>query len=300
MAADTAFTAIDTGIAAVSDKPQSVTRKTLKRFFAHRGAQIGLVLMLGWIAVAVLAPVVAPYAPDALVARARQAPSAEHWMGTDQLGRDMFSRVIWGSRISLQLGFVSVAFGLLPGALMGLVAGYFGGWVDIVISRFIDALLAFPSIILALIIIATLGPGIFNVMIATGIASIPEYARLMRGSVLSTRALPFVEAAYLVGNSPWRIMFRHIFPNASGPLIVFSTLQVGNAILVGAGMSFLGLGAQPPTAEWGLMASEGRQLLQRAWWISAFPGLAILTVVIGFNLVGDGFRSAFDPKENAR
>lgn len=273
-------------------------RRALRRFFANRAALFGCALLGFWLILAIFAAQIAPYAPDALVARARQAPSLAHWLGTDQLGRDMLSRVIWGARISLQLGFISVAVGLIPGAFLGLIAGYCGGWVDALISRVIDAMLAFPSIILALIIIATLGPGIFNVMIATGIAAIPEYARLMRGSVLATRALPYVEAAKLVGNPPLRIMLKHILPNASGPLVVFSTLQVGTAILVGAGMSFLGLGAQPPAAEWGLMASEGRQLLQRAWWISTFPGLAILTVVVALNLIGDGARVALDPKES--
>jgi len=268
-----------------------------RRFWAHRGARLGLVLILGWVLAAILAPHVAPYAPDQMIGRARQAPSLAHLMGTDQLGRDVLSRVIWGSRISLKLGFVSVAFGLIPGMVLGLVAGFFGGWVDMVVGRLIDGLLAFPGVILALLIIATLGPGIVNVMIATGLSAIPEYARLTRGSVIATRALPYVEAARVVGNGPWRIMFRHVLPNATGPLIVFATLQVGNAILVGAGMSFLGLGAQPPTAEWGLMSSDGRELLRRAWWISVFPGLAILTVVVGFNLIGDGLRRAFDPKE---
>lgn len=282
------------------EKGSSPWRDALRRFLAHKGGTVGLVLLVGWLVIAIAAPLVAPYDPNMLVGRARQAPSELHWFGTDQLGRDVLSRVIFGSRVSLTLGAISVAFGLIPGVILGLTAGYFGGWVDVVISRFIDAMLAFPSIILALIIIATLGPGIFNVMIAVGIAAIPEYARLMRGSVLSVKAQPYVEAAWLVGNSPFRIMVRHIFVNANAPLVVFTTLQVGTAILVGAGLSFLGLGAQPPTAEWGLMSAEGRQLLQRAWWISAFPGIAILTVVIAFNLIGDGLRAALDPKMRAR
>ncbi|MEM9248079.1 MAG: ABC transporter permease [Pseudomonadota bacterium] len=271
-------------------------RMALRRFLRHRGAWVGMVLLVTWVGLAIFADAVAPYAPNELVARARQAPSAAHWLGTDQLGRDMLSRVIHGARISLVLGFVSVLFGMVPGVTLGLVAGYIGGRVDAVISRIIDAMLAFPSIILALIIIATLGPGIVNVMIAVGIASVPEYARLTRGSVLAARAQPYVEAAWLVGNRAPRIMARHVLPNTSGPLIVFATLQVGSAILVGAGLSFLGLGAQPPTAEWGLMSAEGRTLLRRAWWIATFPGLAILTVVIAFNLVGDGLRDALDPR----
>lgn len=275
---------------------RSPTRMAIGRFVRHRGAMVGSVLLLTWVILAIFADAIAPYAPNELVARARQAPSAEHWLGTDQLGRDMLSRVIHGARISLVLGFVSVLFGMIPGVTLGLIAGYVGGRVDAFISRIIDAMLAFPSIILALIIIATLGPGILNVMIAVGISSVPEYARLTRGSVLAARAQPYVEAAWLVGNPARRIMAQHILPNTSGPLIVFATLQVGNAVLVGAGLSFLGLGAQPPTAEWGLMSAEGRDLLRRAWWIATFPGMAILTVVIGFNLIGDGLRDAIDPK----
>jgi ABC-type dipeptide/oligopeptide/nickel transport system permease subunit len=287
-------------LAETREPVRSPWRDALRRFFADRGGRIGLALVVAWVLIAIFAPMIAPYEPNALVGRARQAPSAEHWFGTDMLGRDMFSRVLHGSRVSLMLGAISVLFGLIPGVTLGLAAGYFGGWVDAVISRFVDAMLAFPSIILALIIIATLGPGIFNVMVAVGISAVPEYARLMRASVLAVKAQPYVEAAWLVGNGPMRIMTRHIFVNANAPLVVFTTLQVGNAILVGAGLSFLGLGAQPPTAEWGLMSAEGRQLLQRAWWISTFPGLAILTVVIAFNLLGDGLRAALDPKLRAR
>jgi len=300
--ADSAPMAVAAGLPAI--EPEAEIRRpwrdAWRRFLAHRGGLVGLVILLLWIFIAIAAPLIAPYDPNALAGRARQAPSLLHWFGTDQLGRDLFSRVLHGSRISLALGVISVGFGLVPGVALGLAAGYFGGWVDALISRFVDAMLAFPSIILALIIIATLGPGIFNVMVAVGIAAIPEYARLMRGSVLAVKSQPYVEAAWLVGNKPFRIMVRHIFVNANAPLLVFTTLQIGNAILVGAGLSFLGLGAQPPTAEWGLMSSEGRQFLQRAWWISAFPALATLTVVIAFNLLGDGLRAGLDPKLRAR
>ncbi len=274
--------------------------RVMRSFARNRPACIGAALIAIWVLVALCASSIAPYAPDALTGRARSAPSVAHWLGTDQLGRDLLSRIIWGARISLLLGFVSLFFGLIPGAVIGLAAGYLGGWVDTLLSRLIDALLAFPGVILALLIIATLGPGIFNVMIATGISAIPEYARILRGSVLATRSLTYVDAARTIGNSPMRIMLRHVLPNSASALIVFSTLQIGNAILVGAGMSFLGLGAQPPTPEWGLMASEGRQLRQRAWWISTFSGFAILTVVIAFNMLGDGLRAALDPKEAHR
>lgn len=287
--------AIDTATAAggAGDTPG---RAALKRFWRHRGARFGLILLLAWIVIALAAPLISPYDPNLLAGRARLAPSLTFWLGTDQLGRDILSRVFHGARISLLLGIISVAFGLIPGVLMGLAAGYLGGWVDTVISRFIDALLAFPSIILALAIIAALGPSIQNVMVAVGLATVPDYARLTRGSVLAVKAQPYVEAAKLVGNGPWRIMLRHILTNANAPLVVLATLQVGNAILIGSGLSFLGLGAQPPTAEWGLMSADGRMVLQRAWWISTFPGLAILSVVVACNLIGDGLRAAFDPK----
>lgn len=277
-------------------RPDRPWRSAGRRFMGHPGAVIGLCVLLGWIIVAILAPLVAPYDPSALVSRARQSPSAAHWLGTDMLGRDVLSRVIFGARISISLGLIAVALGGIPGVFLGLLAGYFGGWVDTVISRFVDALLAFPSILLALVVIAALGPSIQNMMIAVGIATLPDYARLVRGSVLSIRSQPYVEAARLVGNSHLRTMLRHILVNANAPIVVLATLQVGSAILIGAGLSFLGLGAQPPTPEWGLMSAEGRQMLQRAWWISTFPGLAILSVVIACNLVGDGLRGALDPK----
>lgn len=275
---------------------RSPWREAAVRFGRHPGAAIGAAVLAAWVGVAVFAPLVAPYDPAELVARARQAPSAEHWLGTDLLGRDVLSRVLYGARISISLGLIAVTLGGVPGTILGLLAGYFGGWVDAAISRFVDALLAFPSILLALVVIAALGPSIQNMMIAVGIATLPDYARLVRGSVLQIKAQPYVEAARLVGNGNVRTMVRHILVNANAPIVVLATLQVGNAILIGSGLSFLGLGAQPPTPEWGLMSAEGRAMLHRAWWISTFPGLAILSVVVACNLVGDGLRTALDPK----
>ena len=260
----------------------SARARAVARFLRNRGAVIGLVVLVFWCVVALLGPLVAPYDPTDTVGMARRPPSGEFWLGTDTLGRDVFSRVLVGSQVSLLLGLISVGLGAVPGVLMGLIAGYFGGWVDTIISRFVDAMLAFPSILLALVIIAALGPSLPNVMIAVGIGTIPLYARLTRGSVL--------------GNPPSRIMLRHVLANCYAPIVVLSTLQVGNAILVGSGLSFLGLGAQPPTPEWGLMSAEGRDVLRRAWWISTFPGIAILSVVVACNLVGDGLRSALDPR----
>ncbi|SDX33237.1 ABC transporter permease [Roseicitreum antarcticum] len=278
------------------ETPVHPMQLAMGRYFKHPGAVIGLIVLVCWILVTIFAPVLAPYDPADLVGRARQAPSAAHWLGTDMLGRDVLSRVIYGSRISISIGLIAVLLGGIPGVILGLLAGYFGGWVDTVISRFVDALLAFPSILLALVVIAALGASIQNMMIAVGIATLPDYARLVRGTVLSIKSQPYVEAARLVGNSHFRIMARHILINANAPIVVLATLQIGSAILIGAGLSFLGLGAQPPTPEWGLMSAEGRQMLQRAWWISTFPGIAILSVVIACNLVGDGLRSALDPK----
>ena len=268
----------------------------VRRFLRNKGAVGGLVVLLTWCAVALLGTRVAPYDPTETIDLARQPPSSAFWFGTDLLGRDVFSRVLVGSQISLRLGFISVTLGAVPGVFLGLIAGYKGGWWDTVISRCMDALLAFPSILLALVVIVALGTSIENVMIAVGVATVPQYARLVRGSVLSIKQLPYVEAARVVGNRPWRIMLRHVLVNAYAPVVVLSTLQIGNAILIGSGLSFLGLGAQPPIPEWGLMSAEGREVLKRAWWISTFPGLAILTVVVACNLVGDGLRSAFDPR----
>jgi ABC-type dipeptide/oligopeptide/nickel transport system permease subunit len=216
-------------------------------------------------------------------------------MGTDLLGRDILSRVIWGARLSLLIGLVSVCIGATIGTLLGLVAGFYGGWIDTVTMRVADAMLAFPGILLALTIIAALGTGITNVMIAVGVATIPEYARLTRGSVLSAKENLYVEAARVLGCPGSRIMFRHVLPNVVAPVIVLSTLRFGIAILTASGLSFLGLGAQPPTPEWGLMVSMGREYLGKAWWMSTFPGLAITVTVVAINLVGDGLREALDP-----
>lgn len=267
----------------------------LRHFARNIGAVVGTVVLLLWILAAIFAPYVAPFDPIQIDMAGRVPPSVEHPFGTDRLGRDLLSRVIFGARISLALGVISVAIGLIGGTLLGLLAGYYGGSIESAIMRFVDALLAFPGILLALVVIAVLGPGLMNVMIAVGISTIPEYARLARGKVLSVKEMPYIEAIRGLGSPGLRIMFRHILPNIGGPLIVLSTLQVGNAILIGSGLSFLGMGAQPPTAEWGLMTAEGRSFLNRAWWISTFPGLAILSAVMAVNLMGDGLREALDP-----
>jgi len=271
-----------------------------RAFLKNRGAGIGAAIIAAWVLVALFAPAVAPYDPLAVVGPSRHRPTGDFLLGTDLLGRDVLSRILVGSRISLVIGLISVGIGLVAGTAMGLPSGYHGGRVDALVMRLIDAMLAFPGLLLALVIIAALGPGLANVMIAVGISSVPLYARLVRGACLTVREAEYVQAARCLGNSDLRVMLRHILPNLGGPLIVLSTLQVGSAILVGSALSYLGMGAQPPTPEWGLMTAEGRAYLGGAWWISTFAGFAIFSAVIGMNLVGDGLRAALDPRGRGR
>ena len=275
-------------------------RRFVRAFLRHRGAVLGLVILVFWVSIAVFAPAIAPRDPLEIGMVGRVGPSLEYPLGTDRLGRDILSRIMYGARISLLIGVVSVAIGLTVGSVIGILAGFIGGRLDTVLMRFIDALLAFPGVLLALVVIAALGPSLTNVMIAVGISAIPEYARLARASSLSVKERPYIEAARANGARAGGIMVRHLLPNIAGPLIVLSTLQVGTAILVGSGLSFLGMGAQPPTPEWGLMTANGRDYLDSAWWMSTFPGLAILTTVIAFNLVGDGLKEALDPHAHRR
>lgn len=261
---------------------------------------LGALIVFAWLTLALAAPLVAPYAPDAVNVTVRlQPPGAVHWLGTDELGRDVLSRLIYGARISMLTGIVVVAVGGLAGTLVGGVAAYAGGWVEAVLMRFTDLVLCFPPIILALAIAAALGIGTTNTIIAMLVVWWPKFARLARSLVLQQRAREYVEAAVVAGYGPARILGRHIIPNAVGPLIVLLTLDVGNAIITFAGLSFLGLGVVPPTAEWGAMVAEGRQLVQQ-WWVAAFPGFAILSIVLGFNFFGDGVRDWLDPKAGTR
>jgi peptide/nickel transport system permease protein len=263
-------------------------------------AGIGAAIVLGWLLVALLAPWIAPYDPDFVdVANRLRPPSAAHLLGTDALGRDCFSRLLWGSRVSLLAGFAVVVLGALFGTLVGMVAAYARGWVDEALMRLTDLVLCFPPIILALAIAAALGIGTTNTVIAMLVVWWPKFARLSRALALVQRGQEYVEAAVVLGLRPARILGRHIVPNAVGPLVVLVTLDVGNAIITFAGLSFLGLGVVPPTAEWGAMVAEGRELVEQ-WWVATFPGLAILTVVLGFNFLGDGLRDWLDPKARSR
>ncbi len=245
-------------------------------------------------------PLLAPYDPTKAYLRLRKAPpSWEHPLGMDEVGRDMLSRIIYGARVSLQVGFLSVIGAILVGTLIGAVSGYVGGWVDNVVMRVMDVLLAFPSLLLALAIVTILGPGLLNMLYAIAIVSIPTYARLVRASVLAEKASDYVLAARAIGAGHARILFRQIMPNALTPILVQGTLGIGTAILDAAALGFLGLGAQPPTPEWGTMLSRAQQVFFSAPHIGIFPGLAIMLTVLGFNLLGDGLRDALDPRLRA-
>jgi peptide/nickel transport system permease protein len=279
-------------------KQPSGRRNLILRLSGSRIAMTGLVTLIFLAVVAVSAPVISPAEPNKTEPReALQAPSMEHWFGTDQYGRDVLTRVFYGTRISLLVGFISVSIAVVIGTLMGLVSGYYGRWVDTIVMRFVDIMLAFPGILLALALVSILGPSLTNLMIAVGISSVPSYARLVRGSVLAAKENVYVEAARVVGCSDTLIMRRHVLPNVVAPIIVVATLGVAAAILWAAALSFLGLGSQPPTPEWGRMLSEGRNYLREQWWIATFPGVAIMITVLAMNLLGDGLRDTLDPRQ---
>jgi peptide/nickel transport system permease protein len=257
----------------------------------------GLIIVFLLVFCALFANFIAPfpYAKQNLM-NAFESPSAAHWFGTDEFGRDIFSRVVYGARISLFVGFIAVGIAIFFGGALGAVAGYYGGWLDNLIMRTMDVLLSIPSTVLAISIAAALGPGLFNLMIAVGISSTPAYARVMRGSVLSVRGQEFVEAAGAVGSSDIRIILGHIIPNCMAPIIVQSTLGVASAILSAAGLSFIGLGIQPPIPEWGAMLSGARAYIRDYSYMTFFPGLAIMLTIMALNFLGDGLRDALDPK----
>lgn len=268
-----------------------------RRFRHHPPALIGLGIILTFVVLAALAPVISPYDPNAQnLADSIQGPSGEHWLGTDQLGRDIATRLMYGARISLLIGVLAVGIGLVIGVPLGMIAGYYGGWADLAISRFADMMFAFTSILLALTLVAVLGVSLQNVIIAVGISVIPVIIRLVRSSVLSLREEPYVEAARALGASNLRIITRHVFRNSLTPVLVHGTLSIGVSILLAAGLGFLGLGVQSPTAEWGTMLGEGRQFIFSAPHLTTFPGIAIFLAILAFNLLGDGLRDALDPR----
>jgi peptide/nickel transport system permease protein len=273
-------------------------RRALRRLLKRKGAVLGLGVMLLMIALAALAPVIAPYDPLAMdYGAVRSAPSPAHWFGTDESGRDVLSRVIWGTRASLLAGVISVSIAFAVGVPIGLVAGYVGGWLDSIISRITDAMLAIPFLILAIALAAFLGASLANVMIAIGISATPIFIRLARGQVLTTKVEDYVEAARALGNPHLRIALRHVFPNIVPPLLVQATLAIAQAIIAEAALAFLGLGQQPPAPSWGSMLNIAQNHFEKAPWMAIWPGAAIFVTVLAFNLFGDGLRDALDPKQ---
>jgi ABC-type dipeptide/oligopeptide/nickel transport system permease subunit len=289
-------------------KRRTPSMDTVVRFFKHRSAQIGMILLAFLLLVAAFAEQIAPFDPIVPIkgATRRSAPCVhifgcpadkpEYIMGIDGNNRDLFSRVVFGSRISLQVGILTISFAIILGGLLGAVAGYFGGWVDNVIMRCMDVLMAFPSLLLAIAIVSVLGPGLINALLAIGIVSIPVYARVLRSSVLSIKQLDYVTASRALGGSPVHILLHRILPNSLTPLIVQGTLGIATAILNAAALSFLGLGAEVPKPEWGLMLGEERNSIFNAPHLVFFPGLAIMITVLAFNLIGDGLRDVLDPR----
>ncbi len=289
-----AVTVDQTAGAAPHDGP---ARRAVRRLMKRRAAVFGLVVVVAMVLMALFAPWLAPFDPLATsFATVRKAPSASHWFGTDEVGRDLLSRVIWGGRASLAAGVISVSIAVGVGVPLGMVAGYVGGAVDAVLSRITDAMLAIPFLILAIALAAFLGPSLSNAMIAIGITATPIFVRLARGQVLTVRAEEYIEAARAVGNPPPRILLRHILPNILPPVIVQATLAIAAAIIAEASLSFLGLGQQPPAPSWGSMLNTAQRFLTQAPWMAIYPGLAIFVTVLAFNLLGDGLRDALDPR----
>jgi peptide/nickel transport system permease protein len=281
-----------------SEKLESPARRALRRLLRRKGAVVGLVVIAMFIVLAVFAPLLSPYDPIATSwTLVRKPPSAQHWFGTDDLGRDILGRVIYGARASLTAGVISVGIALLIGVPLGLLSGYRGGFIDALISRMTDAMLACPFLILAIALAAFLGPSLGNAMIAIGVSTTPRFVRLTRGQVMSVKVEDYIEAARAMGNPRWRIALFHIMPNIMPALLVQATLSIAAAIIAEAALSFLGLGQQPPEPSWGSMLNAAQRFLSNAPWMAVWPGLAIFLVVLSFNLVGDGMHDALDPRE---
>ena len=287
--------------ALAESEAQPRRRGFLRALLASPSGAIGLAIVAALVFAALAAPVVAPFDPYRMAVGPRlQPPSSAHWMGTDDFGRDVFSRILHGAHLTLQIGVIAVGISLTSGLLLGLVAGYASGWTERILMRLVDVLFSFTEIVIALACLAIFGVGLTNAMIAIGIASIPFYARVTHSVVLVEKNKPYFEAAVAAGATHARLIFLHLLPNVVPTLIVVGTLGVSTAVLAAAGLSFLGLGAQPPAPEWGFMLSASRDLISRAPWMMIFPGLAIAITVLGFNLLGDGVREVLDPRQGAR
>ncbi len=279
--------------ALTSSQTNSPGRRLVRQILRNRSAQFGGLLLLLLIVLSYGAPLFSVKDPNkATPSQALKAPSLEHWMGTDNIGRDNFTRFLYGGRLSLRVGLAGITIGALIGIALGLISGYFGGWLDAFISWFNDVLMSFPDILLALAIIAILGPGITNAMLAIGISFVPSFVRLTRSSVLALREMTYIEASRALGSSDTRILLRHILPNSIRTLLVLITLGIGSSILAGAALNFLGLGAEPPTPEWGAMLNAGMKYVRQAWWLTVFPGLGIFLAVLSINLIGDAVSDA--------
>lgn len=284
-------------IVPVEEKTAGPWREAWNGFKKSKAAIVGTAIVLFFVILAIFGPWIAPQGLNEHDMKIRlQAPSAEHWFGTDDYGRDILSRVIHGARVSLSVGFLSVIGSIIVGSVLGIIAGYYGKWWDTIISRIFDIMLAFPSILLAIAIVAVLGPSLQNALIAIAIINVPTFGRLIRSKVLSVKQEEYIMAAKAIGMKDYRILLSHILPNSMAPVIVQGTLAIATAILEAAALGFIGLGAQVPEAEWGRMLSDSRQYLTNAPWTLFFPGLAIMLTVLGFNLMGDGLRDALDPK----
>lgn len=280
-----------------TEKVPGPWREAWRSFKKSKSALVGAGIVVFFVLLAIIGPIIAPFGMNEQnLANRLLAPSGEHWFGTDDLGRDIFSRILFGARLSIWVGFASVILSVVVGTFLGIIAGFYGRWVDTIISRIFDIMLAFPSILLAIAIVSILGPSLTNALIAIAIINVPTFGRLVRSKVLSVKQEEYILAAKAIGMKNTRILWKHILPNSMTPVIVQGTLAIATAILECAALGFLGLGAEPPAAEWGKMLSDSRGYLTNAPWALFFPGLAIMLTVIGFNLMGDGLRDALDPK----
>jgi peptide/nickel transport system permease protein len=296
LSASSSATAAPDDTAGEEHAPLSI--RMVRSVFGNTGAIAGFAIVATLILVAIFAGVIAPYDADQMGAGRRLTPpSADYWFGTDEFGRDIFSRVVYGAQLTIQVGLIAVGISLTVGLLIGLVGGYAGGWLERILMRGVDVLFSFTETLIALAAVAVMGPSLTNAMIAVGIAAVPFYARVTYSVALVEKNRPYFEAAYAAGAGHLRLLFVHLLPNIIPPLIVVATLGVSTAVLAAAGLSFLGLGAQPPSPEWGAMLSAGRDYFNRAPWIMIYPGVAIMITVLGFNLLGDGIREALDPRQ---
>ena len=280
-------------------KGRSASSRLYEVFARDRKSQFGILILTIFIISAFLAPLIAPYDPNSMSLDMMLAPSSKHLLGTDDLGRDLFSRIIWGTQVSLFVGIVTVAISMLIGVLLGVLAGYYGGWIDMIIMRYIDLQWAFPNFIIAVYLVAVFGTGLLNIIVAISLAFLDDFARIARSMVLTLKEQQFIDAARVQGCSDLRIMLRHILPNSMAPIIVQATVSVSYAILGEASLSFLGLGVNVNTPTWGLILADGRSFISQAWWLGVFPGLAIMLVVLSINFIGDALRDAFDVRENS-